>query len=129
MLGDNEHGLECLQRLNGKIHIICGNHCTNVRRSLYRECCNVVEVVEAKKLKWNGYNFFLTHYPCLISRDDVDKPLKNRTISLCGHCHTKDKWLDFDKGLIYHCELDASNNAPILIDNIIIDIKNKLGEN
>ena len=26
MLNDNEHGLECLKRLNGKIHITIGNH-------------------------------------------------------------------------------------------------------
>lgn len=129
MLGNNEHGLKCLKQLNGRIHIICGNHDTDTRRALYKDCYNVVEVVDARRLKWNGYNFFLTHYPCLVSNSNADKPLKRRTISLCGHCHTKDKWLDFDKGLIYHCDLDAHDNTPVLIDDIINDIKNKIGEN
>ena len=47
-------------------------------------------------------------------------------ISLCGHSHSQDAFADWDKGLIYHVELDAHNNFPVSIDSIIKDIKNKI---
>jgi calcineurin-like phosphoesterase family protein len=128
MLGDNDYGLSCLKQLKGRIHIIRGNHCTNTRMELYKTCWNVTEVCEGKFLRYGKYHFYLSHYPCLTSNNDDDKPLKARTISLCGHSHTRDKFQDMDKGLIYHCELDAHDNKPILIDDIIEDIKNYKGE-
>jgi calcineurin-like phosphoesterase family protein len=128
MLGDNDYGLSCLKQLKGRIHIIRGNHDTDTRMGLYRTCWNVVEVCEGKFLRYERYHFYLSHYPCLTSNNDVDKPLKARTISLCGHSHTNDKFQDMDKGLIYHCELDAHDNKLILIDDIIEDIKNYKGE-
>ena len=128
MLGNNEHGLKCLKQVNGKIHIICGNHCTDARRTLYESCYNIVEVVDAKRLKYNGYHFFLSHYPTLCSNHDSDKPLKRRCISLCGHTHTPDCWADWDTGLIYHCELDAHHNTPVALDTIINDIEQKVAE-
>ena len=35
-----------------------------------------------------------------------------------------DKFVDIDKGAIYHCEMDAHNCYPILLDDVIADIKN-----
>ena len=128
MLGDNDYGLSCLKQLKGRIHIIRGNHCTDTRMGLYRTCWNVVEVCEGKFLRYEKYHFYLSHYPCLTSNNDADKPLKVRTISLCGHSHATNKFCDMDKGLIYHCELDAHDNKPILLDDVIEDIKNYKGE-
>lgn len=123
MLNDNELGLQCIKHLKGNIHIIRGNHDTDSRIPLYSSCWNVVEVCEGKYLNYNNYHFYLSHFPCLCGNYDDDKPLKNKSISLCGHTHTKDKFIDMDKGLIYHCEVDAHNNKPILLDDIISDIK------
>lgn len=123
MLNDNELGLQCIKHLKGNIHIIRGNHDTDSRIPLYSSCWNVVEVCEGKYLNYNNYHFYLSHYPCLCGNYDDDKPLKNKFISLCGHTHTKDKFIDMDKGLIYHCEVDAHNNKPVLLDDIISDIK------
>mgnify|MGYP003292276958 CR=1 FL=1 len=123
MLCDNEEGIRLLKQLKGHIHIICGNHCTDTRRALYENCYNVVEVVDAKRLKYNGYHFFLSHYPCLCANNDDDRSLKSRCISLCGHRHVRNKFVDMDKGLIYHCEVDCSSIQPILIDKIIEDLK------
>lgn len=129
MLGDNELGLKCIKSLKGRIHIIRGNHCTDTRTELYKTCYNVVEVLGyANVLKYGGYHFYLSHYPTLTSNYDVDKPLKRRMINLCGHSHTEDKFADFDKGLIFHVELDAHGYYPVLLDNIITDIKEKLHE-
>ena len=128
VMNDNEEGIKCIKQLKGNIHIICGNHETNTKIKLYGECHNVVEIIDAKWLKYKKQMFFLSHYPCLTDNHDADKPLSRRIISLCGHCHTQDKWLDWDKGLVYHVEMDAHNCTPILIDDILIDIKNKIEE-
>jgi len=126
MLNDDAEGLRCLKSLKGNIHIIRGNHDSTSRMDLYKSCYNVVEVCEGKFLNYKGYHFYLSHYPCLSSNFDEDKPLNRRMINLCGHYHTQDPWINMDKGLIYHCELDAHNNTPIDIDVIIIDIKDYL---
>ena len=61
-----------------------------------------------------------------VYKRQVDTPLNRKIISLCGHIHSKDKWCDFDKGLVYHVELDAHNCFPISIDAIMADIQQKL---
>ena len=130
MLNDNETGLKLLKSLNGKIHIVTGNHCTSSRIELYKSAYNVVEVLPcATNLKYKGYLFYLSHYPTITSNNDVDKPLKARVINLAGHIHTPDRWHDWDKGLIYHVEMDAHNCTPIALDTIIQEIIEKLKEN
>ena len=128
MLNDNDYGLSCLKQLKGQIHIIRGNHCTDARIALYKECWNVVEVCDAKWLKIGKQNFFLSHYPCLTDNHDDGKPLNRRIISLCGHTHTPDKWYDWNNGLIYHVEMDAHGCKPISAEQIINDIKEKINE-
>ena len=123
MLNDNEQGLELLKSLNGKIHIILGNHDTPTRESLYRECTNVVEITLAARLKYKGYHFFMTHYPCQTSNFDDNKSLKQRIINLCGHSHTKDPFLDWKQHPIFHCEVDTNDCYPWLLDDIIKLIK------
>lgn len=126
MLGDNEYGISCLKQLKGNIHIIRGNHCTDTRMALYDKCYNVVEITEGQFFKYGKYHFYLSHYPCLTGNMDMDKPLKARMISIAGHSHTKDPFSDFDKGVIFHCELDTNNNTPWLIDDIIKLIKERI---
>lgn len=126
MLCNNEEGIRLLKQLNGKIHIVRGNHDSDARLQLYRECNNVVEIEGAIWLQYNGLHFYLSHFPTITSNWDYDKPLKARLINLCGHVHTKDKWHDWDKGLIVHCELDAWDNRPIAIDTIIKEIKERV---
>lgn len=123
LLGDNNYGLSCLKQLKGNIHIIRGNHCTDNRWNLYNTCYNIVEMAEAKFLNYRNYHLFLSHYPCITSNADDDKPLKARVINMCGHSHTTDPYADMDKGLIYHVELDAHENAPILLDHAIDDVR------
>ena len=125
-LNDTDHGIECLRRLHGKLHIILGNHDTANRIERYTSLPAVQEIQYALPLRVFGHHFYLSHYPALVSNYDSDKPLKARTISLCGHSHTKDPFADWDKGLIFHCEVDAHYNLPISIYVIIDKIKNKL---
>lgn len=123
MLGCNEAGLRCIKNLKGNIHVIRGNHDTNTRMELYNNCYNIVEITEGKFLNYKGYHFYLSHYPCITDNHDNHKPLKTRMINLCGHRHTTNPFEDFDKGLIYHCEVDAHDCYPVSIEEIIKDIK------
>lgn len=117
-----------IERLNSNIHIIVGNHDTPARIEMYKSCKNVVEVVYATMIHYHGYHFYLSHYPTLTANLDDDKPLKARVINICGHIHTINKFVDMDKGLIYHAELDAHDCYPILLDTIIEDVKH-FGQN
>lgn len=129
MLNNDKEGCNCIRRLNGQIFIIGGNHCSNNRIQLYDTIrYNISYIGLAQIIKYKGYNFYLSHYPTITSNMDVDKPLKRRVINLCGHSHTQDPFADWDKGLIFHTELDTNNCYPWLIDDVIEQIKNKIGE-
>ena len=128
MMNDDDITYTHLRKLKGRIHIVLGNHDTDRRIGLYRELPNVVEIEMAMRLRYKKFHFYLSHYPTLTSNYDDDKPLYARVINLCGHSHTKDPFADWEKGTIYHCELDAHNNEPVLIDDIIEDLKQKFRE-
>lgn len=119
---DNQY---LINQFNGELRIMCGNHDTLSRVEMYKQCENVVDIAVAKFLNYKHYHFYLSHFPSLCSNLDFDKPLKARTISLCGHSHTIDPFSDFDKGLIYHCEVDAHYGFPISIEQIIEEIKER----
>ena len=124
MLGSPEN-IEFIRRLNGKLHIVYGNHDTPFRRDLYNKLPNLVEANWAIVLDYKKYHFYMSHFPTLTGNlDDLNKPLKNKIINLCGHTHTTNPFVDMDKGIIYHCEVDAHNSYPVLLDSIINDIKN-----
>lgn len=125
MLSDNDTGLKCIEQLNGNIHIIRGNHDSDNRIELYKNLPNVVEIQEAKHFKYKKYHFFFCHYPTLTANYSDEKPLKSRLINICGHTHTKDKFLHFNESLIYHVEMDAHNCYPVNIEDIIKDISEK----
>ena len=127
VLGDLVMGslenLRLLEELNGRIHIVRGNHCTNTRWDFYQKLPNVVEVANSLYLRYNGYKFYLSHYPTITTRADTGKPLKKCLVNLCGHTHTKDPFEDWEIGMIYHCEVDAHNCAPVRIEKIIEDLE------
>lgn len=127
MLNDNEKGIECLKKLKGHKAFIRGNHDTDKRIELYNEI-GMLDLGYAWTMKHKGYTFYLSHYPSCTSNYDIDKPLKARVINLCGHCHYKDKFAEFDKQLSYHCDADALDCYPIELDTIIEEIKAKLKE-
>lgn len=126
MLGNNEYGLSCIKQLKGNLHIIRGNHDSEVRMELYNNCYNIVEITEGQFLRYSKYHLYLSHYPCLCSNLDEDKPLDKRIISICGHTHTQNPFADWDKGLIFHCEMDTNNCTPWLLKDIIKKIKEKI---
>ena len=126
MLNDNYNGCKYLNRLAGKIYILTGNHDTDTRIQEYVNIRpTILHLGLATILKYNGYHFYLSHYPTLTSNNDSDKPLKCRMINLCGHSHVQDPFADWDKGTIFHCELDTNDCKPWLLDDIIEKIKER----
>lgn len=126
MLNDDEIIHRYFHGLKGRLHIVIGNHDTDRRINIYETFPNVVEVVMAKRLRYGKYHFYLSHYPTLVGNFVEGDKLTQKTINLCGHSHTIDPFADWNKGTIYHCELDAHNNRPVLLDDIIADIKQKI---
>lgn len=127
MLNSNENGRKLLSQLKGNLHLIYGNHDSDVRKDIYKTLWNVVEICGyATVIKDGKWRFYLSHYPTMTTNyDDNDKPLRDRMWNLCGHTHTSDKYLEMRKGLLsYHCELDAHDNRPVSIEEIKQDIKN-----
>lgn len=123
MLDDIDKGLEILKSLNGKIHIICGNHDTPAKRQKYAECDNVVEVSLAAELKYKKYHFFLTHYPCFTGNIQKES-FKKTTCNLYGHTHQTTNFYD-DIPFMYHVGLDSHNLIPVNIKDIIEEMKEK----
>ena len=127
MLGNNEIGLDCLSRLNGKIHLIRGNHDTDNRIEIFSNMPDkIVEICDAKYLRINGYHFYLTHYPCLTGNLHKES-LKQMTLNLHGHTHSKDRFF-YDLPFCYNVGVDAHDCYPVNVNEIIEDMKNKVME-
>lgn len=122
MLNDNEKGLAYWNQLKGKKFMLIGNHDSAVRVELLKECPNTQVLGYADVLQYDGFHFYLSHYPTITSSFEYHRRLKIGLINLCGHTHTKDRFLDAEKGRIYHCELDAHDIKPVAITEIIDDL-------
>lgn len=125
ILGNSASSLEYLQQLNGKIHIILGNHDTSARKSLYEKLDNVVDIKYADMLKFGHYHFYLSHYPTITTNIDDCKNLKQMIINLYGHTHQQTNFFN-EIPIIYHVGVDSHNCYPVEIQNIIKDIQQKI---
>ena len=126
MLGDNEAGIKMIKQLKGKIHVILGNHDTAPRKTLYEECYNVVDVKYADVIKFNGYTFYLSHYPTMTS--NLEKEFsKHCVLNLYAHTHQQ---TNFYEGLpfCYHIGLDSHNCTPVNIEQALEDIKAEVAQ-
>ena len=128
--GSEQEILESAQRLieqiNGRIHIILGNHDSPKRIEMYKKCINVVEVTYATMLKYRGYHFFLTYYPCMTANLEKET-LKQCIISISGHTHSTNPFYN-DIPFMYNCAMDAHNCTPVLLDDAIEEMKAKVKE-
>ena len=127
ILGQNlEDGLNLLRQLNGKIHIVRGNHDTDTRWEAYNKLPNVIECAAAIYLKYKKYHFYLTHYPCLTGNLEKES-LTQMTCNLFGHTHSKE-WFFEDRPYMFNVAVDAHTNYPISIDDIIMYMNLKVKE-
>lgn len=128
MLGDAEWGKKCVSRLNGHIHLIRGNHDTDRRwNEIYPTIPNIVELWGwATLINYRKYHFYLSHFPTLTGNLEKES-LHQMTLGLFGHTHSKDKFFE-DRPYMYNVALDANNNTPVLLDDIIDHMKEKVEE-
>lgn len=127
MLEDNAYGLECLRQLNGRLHLVRGNHDSDYRWAhIYPAAANIVEFCGwATVIKYRKIHFHLSHWPTATANYDDDKGLWAKLVSLSGHTHKQEKFHDGDI-MKYNVALDAHGNYPVLLDDIIEDIKENL---
>lgn len=123
MLGAPAPGLECLKRLPGKIHVILGNHDTSARVEIYKELG--WDVQYATVIKYKKRSFYLSHYPTLTANMDADP--RSLTWNLYGHTHQTNNFFE-DRPYMYHVGVDSHNGYPVHIDDILVDINNKISE-
>lgn len=122
MLGDDNFGLSCLHQLKGHKFLVLGNHDTSARLDKYEDTDIFYDITMGYRIKHNNWTFLLYHYPIITENYQE----KHKVISLCGHSHTKDPFLHWPQGLIYHCEVDAHGGYPVNITQIVKDIDEKL---
>lgn len=133
MLKDNEHGMDCLRQLNGTIYIVPGNHDTATRLKLYDTLENVHVLTSsvpgfkagAIYLKYNKYNFYLSHHPTMTSNLEKAPQLGLHLINLYGHTHQQKPFYS-DIPYMFHVGMDSNNCTPVLLDDAIQMMKDEV---
>lgn len=125
--GDFSYGLSILEKLNGRLIIIRGNHDSEGKIERYKSCHNVVSAGDAALYlnypAQGSYHFYLTHYPTLVSHKKL-KPVKTALLNLYGHTHQTEHFYEGHPYMYCVC-LDAHELKPVLLDDIIEEIKRK----
>ena len=125
--GVNHENQQLIEQLNGRLHSVLGNHDTPARIEMYRFCKNVVEEPKyADMLHYNGYHFYMSHFPTMTANLEKEY-LKQCTINLYGHTHQKNNFYQ-DIPFMYHVGMDSHNCYPVLLDDAIEEMKNKVKE-
>ena len=124
MLSDNAHGIQCLSQLNGKLHILTGNHCTAARQKLYHTLENMVEFCGcATTIKYKKKQLYLSHYPTITSNMEANP--HQAVFNLYGHTHQTTNFYN-GQPFMYHVGVDSHNCYPVLLDDVITEIKNEI---
>lgn len=123
ILGNKEHSIEYVKRLNGQIYMIWGNHDVDTCKNLLMAEANIIGGWYAQMIKYKKLNIYLSHYPTLVDNYD-DKKFNRHIINLHGHTHQKNNWYQLDNPFIYHVGVDSHNCTPVHIETVITDIKN-----
>lgn len=104
-----------LNRLNGKITLIRGNHDQKNRIKIYEE--HGIEVKDLEYIKYKGRFFILCHFP--IASEEFMRMVINdnsEVVNLYGHVHS-----NAPKGYVngtYHVGMDTNNLTPISIEQV-----------
>lgn len=126
MITDEEKGIECIKRLHGKIIWIIGNHDTNLRIKLIMSNCKNVSggTLYADRFKYAKIPFYVSHFPTITAKFDK-KLFEQHIIGLHGHIHNKTHWTDPTNPFMYDVGVDSHNYAPVSLEQVISNIKNK----
>lgn len=121
-----EQGLNLISRINGKLHLVRGNHCTDKRWEAFSKLPNVVETKNSIYLKHQGYHFYMSHFPSLTGNND--KFLKQMTLNLFGHTHQKEHFFE-NSFWMYNVAMDAHDCYPCNLNDIIQEMKTQWTDN
>ena len=124
---DFSYGISILKKLNGRLIIIRGNHDSLDKIERYKACENVIRAGDAAIYldypEVGSYHFYLSHYPTLVSHKKL-KQMKSSLINLYGHTHQKERFYN-DHPYMYCVCMDAHDMSPVLLDDIIEEVKKK----
>ena len=104
-----------LDRLNGKIILIRGNHDTANRINLYTE--RGIEVKDIDYISYKGRFFILCHFP--IANEEFVNMVRNdnsEVVVLYGHVHSNAP-VGYVNGT-YHIGMDTNNLTPLTLQKI-----------
>ncbi len=124
---DNDNGVTCVNRLNGRILWVYGNHDTPSRIELFlKSCPNLESLGYAHMLLIGKQRVFLSHYPSITTNHD-DYKKEFPMMAFFGHTHQTTNFYT-DSPLIYHVGVDSHGCRPVSLDEIMADIqRRKLG--
>lgn len=125
VFGDLDEGKAYLERLHGSIKLVLGNHDGNTKIEMYRTLPNIEILGYSTIFQYKKHHFYLSHYPSITGNFDEEKPLRSKVINLCGHVHTKDCFYDWDKGIIFHVELDTHDFTPWTLEEILERVRER----
>lgn len=102
------------------VHYLQGNHDTDNKMDIYEneywfEYHGYADMIRYSKTK----NFYLSHYPTIVSNFDDDK--KAPLINLFGHTHDKAIFYN-NNPYMYNVSVDAHHCYPVSAEEIIKDI-------
>lgn len=116
---DLDYVSDTLALLHGNIHFIRGNHDTPVKMEIYRNAKNIVEIADALWLDYQDRHFYLSHYPTITA--NLNDTPETAVFNLHGHTHSKKKFYE-DRPYMYNVAVDAQDNKPVSLDQIMSEI-------
>ncbi len=120
---DIDYVKNTLNKLNGKIHLIIGNHDTPAKIKIYEASAKIVEIVWSTQIEYKGRQFYLSHYPTLTA--DLNSNPDRCIFGIFGHTHSKSKFYE-DRPYMYNVAVDAHNNCPVSIEEVYNDIQEEI---
>ena len=115
---------EILRRLNGKKHVIKGNHDKKEHLEILKKEYLILNYQDYLEVEHNGKLFILFHYPI-----EEWHWMQKGTIHLHGHIHSGPTKSDYHsitkKENRYDVGVDNNNYYPISIEDIIKKLGNK----
>lgn len=114
-MGEVKNAIPLIQRLNGKIILIRGNHDNEKRLAVYKSLG--IEVHDIAYLSYKGRFFIMCHFP-IASQEFIQMVRKDNseTVVLYGHVHS-----NAPKGYVdgtFHVGLDTNDLTPLSIEEI-----------
>lgn len=123
-LGDLILAKPYLEKLNGHITVIRGNHDTNSRVEYYESLG--WEVYDALRIKHNKISYFLCHYPTITTNLEEER-ITLATVNLYGHTHQTTNFYN-DMPFCYHVGVDSHMGYPVDLNIVEQEIIEKVKE-